>query len=164
MFLARIAVVSLGRCAPRIPATPLNFALGRMEGIGMNEVIVRVAALCVVLAGTETLHGIFRATVLVPKIGKKSALKVSIVTGAALAFFVCYLLVPGIGVTDSPGLFAIGVILALFMVSFDITLARVLLRLPWAKILRDFDPRTGNYLTLGLLLLVAFPYAVMQIR
>jgi len=31
MFLARIAVVSLGRCAPRIPATPLNFAFGGSE-------------------------------------------------------------------------------------------------------------------------------------
>lgn len=125
---------------------------------------MRLVSLCVVLAGAETLHGIFRAVVLVPRIGKKYALKVSIVTGSALAFGVCYLLVPGIGVIDPAGLFALGFFLALFMASFDIALARILLKLPWGKVLRDFDPRTGNYLSFGLLLLVLFPYAVMRMH
>ncbi len=130
----------------------------------MNDEIARVVSLCVALAGVETLHGVFRATVLVPRIGKKSALKVSIVTGSALAFGVCYLLVPGIGVIDPAVLFAIGFFLALFMASFDIALGKALLKLPWSRVLRDFDPRSGNYLSLGLLLLILFPYAVMQMR
>jgi hypothetical protein len=130
----------------------------------MTEEIVRVVSLCVALAGVETLHGIVRAAVLVPRIGKKRALKVSIVTGSALAFGVCFLLVPGIGITAPAGLFAIGFVLALFMASFDIALAKALLKLSWGKVLRDFDPRTGNYLSFGLLLLVFFPYAVMQLR
>jgi len=130
----------------------------------MIDDFVRILALCIALAGVETLHGIFRATVLVPRIGKSRALKLSIVTGSALAFGVCYLLVPGIGVVEPVGLLVIGLILALFMASFDIALAKFLLRLPWAKVLRDFDPRTGNYLSFGLLLLVLFPYAVVQLR
>ena len=130
----------------------------------MNDEIARVVSLCVALAGVETLHGVFRATVLVPRIGKKSALKVSIVTGSALAFGVCYLLVPGIGVIDPAVLFAIGFFLALFMASFDIALGKALLKLPWSRVLRDFDPRSGNYLSFGLLLLILFPYAVMQMR
>jgi len=130
----------------------------------MSAEILRTLALCIVLAGVETLHGIFRATVLAPRIGKRQALQVSIVTGSVLAFGVCYLLVPGIGVVDAAGLFAIGIVLAVFMASFDIALGKLLLKLPWAKVLRDFDPRTGNYLSLGLLLLVLFPYAVIKIR
>jgi hypothetical protein len=130
----------------------------------MTDEVVRVASLCVALAGAETLHGIARAAFLAPRIGKKRALQVSIVTGSALAFAVCYLLVPGIGVTHPAGLLVIGGVLALFMAGFDITLARSLLKLPWARVLRDFDPRTGNYLSLGLLLLVSFPYIVMQLR
>lgn len=130
----------------------------------MDEQVTRVAALCVALAGAETLHGIFRAVVLVPRIGKKQALKVSIVSGTALAFAVCYFLVPGIGITATAGLLVVGLVLALFMATFDIVLGRTLLRLPWAKILRDFDPRTGNYLSVGLVLLVFMPYAVMQLR
>lgn len=130
----------------------------------MPAEFVRIVALCIALAGVETLHGIFRATVLVPRIGKSGALKLSIVTGSALAFGVCYLLVPGIGVGKPAGLLAIGLVLALFMAGFDIALAKMLLRLPWAKVFRDFDPRTGNYLSFGLLLLVFFPYAVMKLR
>lgn len=130
----------------------------------MPDEFVRILALCIVLAGVETLHGIFRATVLVPRIGKSRALKLGIVTGSALAFSVCYLLVPGIGVVKSAGLLAIGLVLALFMAGFDIALAKMLLRRPWAKVFQDFDPRTGNYLSFGLLLLVFFPYVVMQLR
>ncbi len=130
----------------------------------MPAEFVRIVALCIALAGVETLHGIFRATVLAPRIGKSRALKLSIVTGSALAFGVCYLLVPGIGVGKPAGLLAIGLVLALFMAGFDIALAKMLLRQPWAKVFRDFDPRTGNYLSFGLLLLVFFPYAVMELR
>ncbi|CAM5349478.1 hypothetical protein [Thauera sp.] len=130
----------------------------------MTSEILRVLALCVVLAGIETLHGILRAAVLVPRVGKGRALKVSIVTGTALAFGVCYLLVPGIGVNEPGALLAIGLALALFMASFDIVLARTLLKRPWARVFRDFDPRTGNYLSFGLLLLVVIPYAVMALR
>lgn len=130
----------------------------------MVDEFARVFALCIALAGVETLHGIFRATVLVPRVGKKRALKLSIVTGSALAFGVCVFLVPGIGVTEPAGLVAVGLVLALFMASFDIALARTLLKLPWARIFRDFDPRTGNYLSVGLLLLVFFPYAVMKLH
>lgn len=130
----------------------------------MTDEILRVVSLCVVLAGVETLHGIARATLLVPRIGKKRALKVSIVSGSALAFGVCYLLVPGIGLTGAGELFGVGLLLALFMAGFDISLARLLLKLPWQKVFRDFDPRTGNYLSFGLLLLVCFPYLVMKLR
>ncbi len=130
----------------------------------MTEEIVRIVLLCVALAGAETLHGIFRAAVLVPRIGKKRALKLCIVTGSALAFGVCFLLVPRIGITDQTGLLAIGFVLVLFMASFDIILAKTLLNLPWGKVFRDFDPRTGNYLSFGLLLLLFFPYAVMQLH
>lgn len=130
----------------------------------MTEEIVRVVSLCVVLAGAETLHGIARATILVPRIGKKRALKLSIVTGSILAFGVCYVLVPGIGLNGATELFGVGLVLALFMASFDITLAKALLKLPWGKVFRDFDPRTGNYLSIGLLLLVCFPYLAMRLR
>lgn len=129
----------------------------------MDEAIIRVGALCIALAGAETLHGIFRAAVLVPRIGKKRALKVSIVSGTLLAFVVCYLLVPGIGITESRALMLVGLVLALFMATFDIVLARTVLHLPWGKVLRDFDPRTGNYLAIGLLLLAFMPLVVMRL-
>jgi len=130
----------------------------------MSEEIVRIISLCFALAGAETLHGIVRVTVLVPRIGKKSALKVAIVTGSVLGFAVCYFLVPDIGLKGTTELIGLGCLLALFMALFDITLAKLVLKLPWEKVLRDFDLRTGNYLLPGLLLLVSFPYLVMRMH
>ena len=129
----------------------------------MSHEIVRIVSLCIVLAGVETLHGIVRAAVLVPRIGKRNALKVSIVTGSILAFAVCYFLVPPIGPRTLKEQLGLGLILALFMAAFDIVLAKTLLRRKWHRILDDFNPATGNYLLYGLLLLVSYPYVIMNI-
>jgi len=45
----------------------------------------------------------------------------------------------------------------------QITGIPLVLRQPWNKVFRDFDPRTGNYLIFGLIGLVFWPYVVMQI-
>lgn len=126
--------------------------------------MVRVLALCVVLAGAETLHGIARTVLLVPRVGKELALKLSILSGSALAFLVCYFLVPGISLTTLPQHLALGFFLALFMASFDIALGRWLLRRSWSKVLQDFNPSTGNFLAFGLGLLVVIPALVHLLR
>lgn len=128
------------------------------------DTALRVLALCVVLAGTETLHGIARTLWLAPRVGKARATQLSIVSGSLLAFGVCYLLVPGVGLVSLPGHLALGAVLALFMASFDVALGKWLLRRSWRKILDDFNPATGNYLLFGLALLVVFPLLVTLLR
>lgn len=130
----------------------------------MPDEPIRILALCVALAGFETLHGVARAALLVPRIGKQRALKVAIVTGSLLAFAVCWWLVPPIGYRNALPLFGVGLTIVLFMASFDIALARMLLHRPWRRVLEDFDPRSGNYLSLGLLLMVTFPYLSVRLR
>lgn len=129
-----------------------------------TDLLLRVLSLCVLLASAETLHGIFRAAVIVPRIGKKRALKISIVTGSLLAFGVCYWQVPGLGLTATGPLMGVGLTLALFMASFDVVLGKLVMKRPWRKAFTDFDPRTGNYLVFGVLLLVMFPWVVMAIQ
>jgi hypothetical protein len=135
-----------------------------MEMGPLGEQVLRLVALCVTLASAETLHGIFRAAVLVPRIGKAKALRVSIVTGTVLAFVVCYFFVPGLGLSGAGPLLAVGAILALFMAAFDVAIGRLVMRRPWARIAEEFDPRSGNYLLLGLAVLVFIPWAVMACR
>jgi hypothetical protein len=129
-----------------------------------TDALLRVLALCVVLAGTETLHGIARTVLLVPRVGKERALKLSIVSGSLLALAVCYLLVPGIGLTTAAGHLYLGVVLALFMACFDAAMGRLLLRRSWAKVASDFNPATGNYLVFGLAVLVVAPLLVAWLR
>lgn len=130
----------------------------------MSELLLRIAALCVLLAAAETLHGIFRAAVLVPHIGKKAALKVAIVTGSLLAFALCWWQVPAMGVVATLPLLGIGAVLALFMAAFDLLLARWLLKRSWSRAFEDFNPAGGNYLLFGLLLLITFPWLVMRLQ
>jgi hypothetical protein len=128
------------------------------------EIALRALALCVALAGAETLHGITRATLLVPRVGKARALRISIVSGSALAFAVCYFLVPTVGLATIGQHLILGAGLALFMALFDLVMGKLLLRRSWRKALDDFNPATGNLLVVGLALLVLFPAVVAVLR
>jgi len=122
--------------------------------------VLRIAALCVVLACAETLHGILRTVAVIPRLGKERAIKLSAVTGTLLAFAICWVYVPGIGLQSSAAHAGLGVGLATFMAAFDIAVGKLLMRKSWAKIWPDFDPRTGNYLAYGLLALCFIPLLV----
>lgn len=125
-----------------------------------SGVLLRIVALCVVLAGAETLHGIARIKLLIPRIGKERAVKLSALTGTVLAFVICWIWVPGIGLTSPGDHLTLGLGLALFMASFDIAIGRWVMRKAWAKIWPDFNPRTGNFLLFGLLGLCIIPVLV----
>lgn len=124
------------------------------------DAILRIAALCVVLAGAETLHGIARTTLVIPRIGKERAIKLSALTGTLLAFAICWMLVPGINLPSAGAHLLLGLLLAGFMAGFDIAVGRWLMRKSWAKIWPDFNPMTGNFLLYGLLALCFIPLVV----
>lgn len=126
--------------------------------------LLRIASLCVALAGAETLHGVVRTVWLARRIGKERAIKVSAVSGTALAFVVCYVLVPDIGLQGARQHLVLGAILAAFMAFFDIAFGRWVMRFTWQRILRDFNPASGNYLSLGLAALAMLPALVWWLR
>lgn len=122
--------------------------------------LLRIASLCLMLACAETLHGIARTTLLIPRIGKVRAIKLSALTGTLLALFICWLWVPGIGLQSAAAHLALGLGLSAFMARFDMAVGRWLMRKSWSRIWPDFDPRTGNYLLFGLLALGFIPLLV----
>jgi hypothetical protein len=124
---------------------------------------LNIIALCITLAGVETLHGILRNALVAPRIGTKRAKKLSLISGTILLFIVCYLWVPRLGLVSPESLLALGLLLAIFMALFDMLLGRYVIKLRWRVILKDFDPRQGNYLLFGLLALVFIPLVVMAI-
>jgi len=129
-----------------------------------SETLIRIGALCIVLACAETLHGIARIKLIIPRIGKEHAIKLSAVTGTLLAFAICTVLVPGIGLQTTRAHLILGLSLAAFMAGFDIAIGKWLMRKSWAKIWPDFNPKTGNYLLYGLLALCLIPLAVWYLR
>jgi O-antigen/teichoic acid export membrane protein len=129
-----------------------------------SDSLLRIAALCVVLASAETLHGIARTTVVTPRIGKDRAIKLSSLTGTLLASAICWWLIPDIELHSASAHLALGFLLAGFMAGFDLAIGRLLMRKPWSKLWPDFDPRTGNYLTYGLLALCFIPLIIWSIK
>ncbi|PIQ38962.1 MAG: hypothetical protein COW58_14520 [Thalassolituus sp. CG17_big_fil_post_rev_8_21_14_2_50_53_8] len=122
-----------------------------------------ILLLCVLLASAETLQGIVRAAMLVPRLGKKTALKISAITGSLLALLLCAWVIPKTSLNSAADLLLAGVILAAFMALFDVLIGRWVMKLNWKKISRDFNPVNGNYLSIALLLLITYPWVVMQI-
>lgn len=122
--------------------------------------VARAVALGVALASAETLHGIARTVLVVPRIGKERALRWSALTGSLLAFAICAVMVPGLGLVGWTAHLALGLGLAAFMAAFDIAIGRFVMRLKWPRILRDFNPASGNYLLFGLIWLSVAPLVV----
>ncbi|MCX2862358.1 hypothetical protein OOZ63_10950 [Paucibacter sp. PLA-PC-4] len=88
--------------------------------------LIRKVALCVVLAGAETLHGIARTTLAIPCNSKERAIMLSPPTVAALAFAICWMLVPSMGLQSQRAHLNLGFGLAAFTAS--VAIGRSLLR------------------------------------
>ena len=125
---------------------------------------IKISCLCLMLASVETLHGIARTIFVVPKLGNKRAKQYSVISGTLLAFSVCYIMVPWLDINVEYQLVLVGLVLAVFMASFDIVLARFVVKLKWEFIINDFNPAKGNYLIFGLILLIIIPCIVMKIK
>lgn len=126
--------------------------------------LLRFASLCILLASAETLHGIARTVLLAPRVGKVLARQLSVVSGTLLAFGLCWVFVPALGAAGLAQHLLLGLGLASFMGAFDIGIGRLILRLSWARIWQDFNPRHGNYLSVGLIVLVFIPSWVGWLR
>ncbi|MBK7530865.1 MAG: hypothetical protein IPI47_09655 [Piscinibacter sp.] len=91
-------------------------------------------------------------------------MKLSVATGTLLAFGLCFFLVPDIGAVGVGEHLLLGLGLAGFMAAFDIAIGRLVMRLKWARIWQDFNPSSGNYLSIGLILLAFLPTVVWWLR
>jgi hypothetical protein len=125
-----------------------------------SDALIRIAALCVMLACTETLHGIARIKLMIPRLGTVRAVKLSAFTGTLLALAICWVLVPAIELQSPGAHLALGLFLAAFMAGLEVAVGKFLMRKAWSKIWPDFNPNTGNYLLFGLLALSFIPLLV----
>lgn len=124
------------------------------------DAVLRLLALCLMLASAETLHGIARTVLVVPRIGRQRATQWSAVTGSLLAMGICWWMVPPLGLQGLAPHLGLGLFLAAFMAAFDLAIGRLVMRKAWHKLWPDFDPRSGNFLSLGLAFLVIAPALV----
>jgi hypothetical protein len=117
------------------------------------KVILGAVILCVI----ETCNGIIRIHFFTKYFGKQKAKIISFSLGLLMACIAIFLLVSWINPKTFLESFSLGFIWATSMVAYDIWVGRILFKLSWDKILKDFDLRSGNLLSLGIFAIAILP-------
>jgi apolipoprotein N-acyltransferase len=105
----------------------------------------------------ETVHGVLRAMLLVPRVGDLPARQIGVFTGSLLILAVTYLSLGWLRL-DWPRLrIVVGIVWALLTLAFEAILGRIVLGYPWSRLAADYNPAHGGLMGLGLLVMVFAP-------
>lgn len=125
---------------------------------------LRAIAIWVLLAGIMIAHGAIRESLLTPLVGEFTARQLSVLTGSAVIWFVACLFIRWIAARSTGQLLAVGFLWLVLTLLFEIVLGRVVLGLPWEKVLADLDPFQGGLFLIVLLVVVISPLCAARIR
>lgn len=128
------------------------------------KVYLRALAVWGAIIVAESVHGTLRTLFLEPVLGGPQARRLSVFTGALLIFLVTLLLIRWIGARSPGRLLTVGSMWVLLTVAFELALGRLVLGLPWARILEDYDLPSGGLMGLGLLFMLFAPLIAARVR
>lgn len=126
--------------------------------------IIKAVLIWMCIAGAETLHGMLRVRLLNPRVGDRAARRIAVFSGSAIVLAIGWISVPWIAPASSTDSLRVGALWLVLMLGYDIGLARVVFRMPYSRILADFDLRQGNLLGIGMLVLFATPILIAGMR
>jgi hypothetical protein len=112
----------------------------------------------------ESLHGILRATFLLPVAGDLRARQIGVVIGSALILLVAYWSSRWLQVRAPGTLLWIGTLWVALTVTFEVALGRLAMNLSWERILADYDITRGGLMLFGLLFLWISPLFAAWLR
>ncbi|MCO6045384.1 hypothetical protein NG895_15855 [Aeoliella sp. ICT_H6.2] len=110
------------------------------------------------IAVVEMLHGVWRVRVLNPRFGDRKARQLGLISGSALILLIAWLTTPWMGLSSAADCWVVGLLWVAVMLAFDVAVGRLLFKMKWQRILRDFDPRQGGYMALGMLFVLLAPF------
>ena len=122
--------------------------------------IFRAFLIWLLVAAAETVHGILRVRFLNRRVGDHRARQIAVFSGSTIVLMIAWLSVPWIGAVNTPELLTVGALWLVLMLGFDVAVGRRVMRFSWNRIAADFDPRRGNLLGFGMLILFAAPWLV----
>lgn len=126
--------------------------------------ILRATIVGLLIALAEVLNGNLRVRHLQRRLGRKRAKHWSFVTGFCLFATIAWCMLPWIDPQSFVQCLQIGLVWLILMTALDLYFGRFVFRLSWAKIRDDFNPRKGNLLGVGLVLLFFCPAVVFILR
>jgi hypothetical protein len=118
---------------------------------------VKIVCFYILVAASETLNGVARTVFLNKRFGIRNAKRFSMISALFLCLLICYYYIPLLTITTDKGLLLLGISLSMFMLGFDIVLARFVVKARWDMILDDFDIRKGNLLAIGMIAMAFCP-------
>jgi hypothetical protein len=112
----------------------------------------------------ETLHGVLRATFLLPVVGDLRARQIGVVIGSALILLIAYFSSRWLHARAPGTLLWIGTLWVALTAVFEVALGRIAMNLSWERILADYDPSRGGMMLFGLLCLWLSPLIAAWLR
>lgn len=130
----------------------------------MQLILLRAFVVWLLIIGLETVHGILRTVFLAPWIGDFPSRQIAVFTGSLLIFLVSLLTVSWIQAGSTRQWLLVGLVWVAVTVLFEVALGKVLLALPWERILEDYDVTRGGLLGFGLLFMLLSPMLAGKVR
>ncbi len=126
--------------------------------------LIKTIIVWVFIAIGEIINGNIRVRYLHRKLGQYRAKQLSFVSGTAIFSTIIWFSLPWIDPSGLLQCFLIGFILMLLMVLLDIYFGKYIFCYSWKKIADDFNPRKGNLLGFGMLLLLLCPAIIYLLQ
>jgi hypothetical protein len=129
----------------------------------LRVLLGRTVAVWLLMMLIESVHGVLRAMLLVPRVGDLPARQIGVFTGSLLILAVTYVSLGWLRL-DWPRLrFVAGVVWVVLTLAFEVVLGRFVLDYPWSRLAADYNLARGGLMGLGLLVMLFAPsiaYAV----
>lgn len=109
------------------------------------------------IAAGEVVNGNIRVRVLTQRFGKKRARKISFFSGLFIIYSIAWFVMPWVSPVSLRECLLVGLVWLLMLLCLDIYFGRYVFRFKWRRIMDDFDPRKGNLLGVGMVLLFLCP-------
>ena len=126
--------------------------------------ILRAFMVWMVIVAAEVFQGSLRVRFLNRRVGDRRARQIGVFSGSGLLLVIAWFGVPWIGADTGLRLLGVGSLWLALMLAFDFAFGRLVFRVPWDRIMSDFDLRRGGLLGIGMLILFAAPLLVAKLR
>ena len=127
----------------------------------MNSLSIQAVIVWLIMMFAETVHGILRALFLVPIVGDLVSRQIGVPVGSLLILIVAFLFAKWIRAKSFKAQVGIGLFWVFLTVLFEILLGRLILDLPWSRIIKDYDLTNGGFMILGLIVM-AFSLTIAE--
>ncbi len=134
--------------------------MGRKE----TSVFLRALEVWLLISVAETLHGLVRISILQPVVGDFRARQIAVLTGSLIILVIAVLFRDWIPVTSRAAGAVVGAFWVTITVAFEVVIGRLVMDLPWARILEDYNLVEGGLMPLGLMVMFLAPLVALWFR